>query len=49
MDNYTHPLGRKSATPGEMSEKMCIFEGGLYIKIPGGVKPKPMPPGDCQK
>ena len=46
--NIHIPWG-KSASPGEMSEKMCIFEGGLYIKIPGGVKPKPMTPGDCQK
>lgn len=39
MNNYAHPLGRKSASPGEMSGKMCNFEGGLYIKkeIPGEV------------
>ena len=50
MHNYTHPLGRNSASPGEMSGKMCNFEGGLYIKNnPRGSEPKPMTPGDCQK
>lgn len=36
MNKYAiTPWGRKSATPGEMSEKMCNFEGGIYKKIPG--------------
>lgn len=37
MNKYTETPGEgKSATPGEMSEKMCNFVGGvIYKKIPG--------------
>ena len=32
MYNYSYPLGRNSASPGEMSGKMCNFEGGVIYK-----------------